>query len=69
MIFYLGGNVVTWSSHKQKTVAHSSSDVKYFALPLEAHQGVWLRDLVIELTRNELKLVKIIFDIKSSISL
>ena len=50
-------------------MAHSSYDVEYFALTLEAHQGVWLRDLVNELTRNELKLVKVIFDNQSSISL
>ena len=45
-VYFVGGNVVTWSSQKQKTVTLSSCEVEYVAAATAACQGVWLSRLV-----------------------
>jgi hypothetical protein len=48
--FFLGNDVITWSSQKQKTVALSSCEAEYIAAAAAAVQGVWLSRLLGELT-------------------
>ena len=62
VLFFLGGNIVTKVSHKQKFLALSSREVEYISLTLAAYQGVWLADLIEELIGEKVKTVRIFFD-------
>jgi len=46
VIFFLGDNVITWQSQKQKVVALSSCEAEYIAGTTAACQGVWLARLL-----------------------
>ena len=41
-IFFLGENLITWSSQKQKIVALSSCEVEYITLNATGCQAIWL---------------------------
>ncbi|XP_068309650.1 uncharacterized mitochondrial protein AtMg00810-like [Pyrus communis] len=43
--FYLGSNLISWSSKKQKTVSRSSAQAKYRQLAYTAAKLSWLRSL------------------------
>ncbi|KAM0021248.1 putative RNA-directed DNA polymerase [Helianthus debilis subsp. tardiflorus] len=49
-VFYLSGNLVTWSSQKQRTVALSSCEAEFMAAAAAAAacQALWLRNLICE---------------------
>lgn len=47
---YLGGNLITWCSRKQKAVAKSSTEAEYRALSQTATEIAWLHSLFKELT-------------------
>ncbi|CAA6654613.1 unnamed protein product [Spirodela intermedia] len=69
VLFFLGGNVVTRSSQKQRIVALSSCEAEYVTLTQAACQRVWLSDMINELIGDELKPVKICVENKSAIEL
>lgn len=69
MAFYLSGNLVTWSSQKQRTVALSSCESEFMAATSAACQALWLRNLLKELTSWEVRKVKLYVDNKSAIEL
>jgi hypothetical protein len=46
VIFFLGGNPVTWLSQKQRVVALSSCEAEFIAGASAACQAVWLRRLL-----------------------
>jgi hypothetical protein len=48
ILFFLGNNVITWQSQKQKVVALSSCEAEYIAATTAACQGVWLAQLLAE---------------------
>ncbi|WVZ54792.1 hypothetical protein U9M48_005538 [Paspalum notatum var. saurae] len=52
IVFFLGGNLITWASQKQKVVALSSCEAEYIAASAAACQGVWLSRLMAELVGN-----------------
>ena len=45
-VFFLHGNVVSWKSKRQPTVATSSTEAEYMALYAAAQEAVWLRLLL-----------------------
>jgi len=47
-LFY-GGNLISWSSRKQKVVARSSTEVKYRALAFATTELIWVQQLISEL--------------------
>ena len=49
---FLGGNLITWSSQKQKVVARSSTEAKYRALANAASDLVWVQNLLNELAKH-----------------
>jgi predicted GIY-YIG superfamily endonuclease len=46
MTFYLNDALITWNSHKEKTVALSSCEAEFMAATAAAKQALWLRNLL-----------------------
>ncbi|XP_056862388.1 secreted RxLR effector protein 161-like [Raphanus sativus] len=44
-VFYYADCPITWSSHKQETVALSSCEAEFMAATDAAKQAIWLQDL------------------------
>lgn len=68
-IFYLGGGPISWSTHKQQTVAMSSCEAEFMAGTEAAKQAIWLQDLLNEITCQPCEKVSIFLDNKSAIAL
>lgn len=45
-IVYLGGNAISWSSHKQKSIACSSIEVEYRVVATIAAELSWVQSLL-----------------------
>lgn len=69
MVFYLGENIITWQSQKQKTVALSSCEAELMAATTAACQAVWLESLLVEMTGYKGGPIKLCVDNKSAIAL
>ncbi|KAI3736061.1 hypothetical protein L6452_15593 [Arctium lappa] len=69
MAFYFSGNLITWCSQKQRTVALSSCESEFMAATSAACQALWLRSLLQDLISSEVKRVKLYVDNKSAIEL
>ena len=46
---FIGGNLVTWKSKKQKAVARSSAEAKYRGMAYGVCELLWLRNLMCDL--------------------
>lgn len=69
MAFYLDESLITWVSQKQRCVALSSCEAEFMAATAAACQGIWLRNLLGQITDGELRPVTIYVDNKSAIDL
>jgi hypothetical protein len=69
LVFYYSGNIITWMSQKQQTVALSSCEAEFMAGAAAACQALWLRSLVAELTDEEEQKVGLFVDNQSAIAL
>jgi hypothetical protein len=69
VVYFLGGNLVTWASQKQKIVALSSCEAEYVAAAAAACQGVWLSRLVADLLGVKETPVRLMMDNMSAIAL
>jgi hypothetical protein len=69
MLFFLGRNIITWQSQKQKVVALSSCEAEYIAAATASCQAVWLARLLAELRGREAGAVTLNIDNQSAIQL
>ncbi|XP_047315455.1 secreted RxLR effector protein 161-like [Impatiens glandulifera] len=69
MVFYLNGNLITWSSQKQRTIVLSSCEAEFMAATVASCQRLWLRNLLSEVLGCELRPVTLYVDNKSAIEL
>lgn len=53
VVFFLGSNLVTWVSQKQKVVAVSSCEAEYIAASNAARQAIWLSRLLAQINSEE----------------
>ena len=49
LCIFLGGNIITWSSKKQNTVARSSTESECRALASTSVELVWIQNLLMEI--------------------
>lgn len=69
VVFYLNESVITWVSQKQKCVALSSCEAEFMAATAAACQGIWLKNLLTEITGDDPGPVILYVDNKSAIDL
>ena len=69
MTFYLNGNLITWWSQKQKTIALSSCESEFMASTTAAQQALWLRNLISEISNKEPTAITLFVDNNSAIAL
>lgn len=67
--FYFSGNLITWCSQKQRTMALSTCEVEFMVATAAACQALWLKSLLKDLTIKEAGKVKLLVDNKSIIEL
>ncbi|XP_039135728.1 secreted RxLR effector protein 161-like [Dioscorea cayenensis subsp. rotundata] len=67
--YFIGGNLVTWVSQKQKVMALSLCEAKYVAAITAACQGIWLNRLLADRRGQAEEEVVLKVDNKSAISL
>ena len=68
-VFFLGENLITWSSQKHKIVALSSYEAEYIAINATGCQAVWLAGLITKLTKKNMMPVELQVDNFSGIEL
>jgi hypothetical protein len=69
VLFFLGSNVITWQSQKQRVVALSSCEAEYIAAATAACQRVWLARLLAELKGEKTSAIDLKIDNESAIAL
>ena len=69
VLFFLGNNLITWQSQKQKVVALSTCEAEYMAATTAACQGVWLARLLAELKGKESSAISLKIDNQSAFQL
>lgn len=69
MAFYLDESLITWVSQKQRCVALSSCEAEFMAATTAACQGVWLRNLLSQISDMKRCPVVIYVDNKSAMDL
>jgi hypothetical protein len=65
-VFFLGGNIITWTSQKQKVVSSSSCETEYIVAATSACQGVWLSRLLSDLLNEKIRRFKLPIDNRSA---
>ncbi|KAD4586372.1 hypothetical protein E3N88_23973 [Mikania micrantha] len=69
LAFYYSGNLITWASQKQRTMALSSCEAEFMAATAVACQGLWLRNLVSDFLDVKAQKVQLLVDNESAIAL
>jgi hypothetical protein len=69
VIFFLGGNPITWQSMKQKVVAQLSCEAEYIATPNATCQGLCLARVLAEVKGTEPRAPLLKVDNQSAIAL
>ncbi|XP_066383838.1 secreted RxLR effector protein 161-like [Miscanthus floridulus] len=69
MAFFLNESLITWNSDKEKIVALSSCEAEFMAANAAAMQGLWLRNLLAEITGEPPQTVTLFVDNNSAITL
>lgn len=69
VVFYLNESIITWVSQKQRCVALSSCEAEFMAANAAACQGIWLRNVLSQITDAEVSPVVLYVDNKSAIDL
>lgn len=67
--FFLDESLITWVSQKQRCVALSSCEAEFMAATAAACQGIWLKNLLTQVTDMKCGPVEIYVDNRSAIDL
>lgn len=66
-VFFVHGNLVSWSSKRQKCILQSTTEVEYVAASDACKESVWLSSLLTEIGETEKKTVPMHCDNQSAI--
>ena len=66
---FVGGNLVTWKSKKQKVVARSSAEAEYRGMALGVCEMLWLRHLLRDLGFRQKKAMPLYCDNKAAVEI
>lgn len=69
VLFFLGKNLVSWQSQKQRVVALSSCESEYIAAATAACQGIWLARLLGDLRNAAPEVIDLKVDNQSALAL
>lgn len=69
VVFYLDESIITWVSQKQRCVALSSCEAEFMAATSAACQGIWLRNVLTQITGEDMGPVTLCIDNRSAIDL
>lgn len=69
MVYYLNESLITWVSQKQRCVALSSCEAEFMVATVAAFQGIWLRNILRQITAEEIGPVILRIDNQSTIDL
>lgn len=69
VVFYLNESIITWVSQKQRCVALSSCEAEFMAATSAACQGIWLRNVLTQITGEDMGPVTLCIDNRSAIDL
>lgn len=69
MVYYLNERIITWVSQKQKCVALSSCEAEFMAATAAACQGIWLRNILSQITSEDVGPVVLCIDNRFAIDL
>lgn len=69
MVFYLNESIITWVSQKQRCIALSSCEAEFMAATSAACQGIWLRNVLSQITSDHIGPVTLCIDNRSAIDL
>lgn len=69
LAYYLNQSLVSWVSQKQRVVALSSCESEFMAATTAACQGIWMRNVLSQITGDKLGPVVLFIDNKSAIDL
>lgn len=69
VVYYLNDSIVSWVSQKQRVVALSSCEAEFMAATAAACQGIWLRNVLCNVTGEKIGPVVLYIDNKSAIDL
>jgi len=67
--FGIESGMTSWCNKKQKFVALSSSEAKYMATSKATCEAIWLRKLLVNLSKKRMEATKILCDNQSCIKL
>ncbi|KAK8951630.1 hypothetical protein KSP39_PZI004097 [Platanthera zijinensis] len=67
--YFLGPNIISWMSQKQRVVALSSCEAEYISASIAAQQGVWLLNLLDDIRKRIRCKATLFVDNKSAIAL
>lgn len=69
MAYYLNESLISWVSQKQRCVALSSCEAEFMAATAAACQGIWLHNVLSQITATKIGPVVLYIDNKSAIDL
>lgn len=69
MAYYLNESLISWVSQKQRCVALSTCEAEFMAATAAACQGIWLRNVLNQITAGDVGPVTLYIDNKSAIDL
>lgn len=69
MVFYLNESMITWVSQKQRCVALSSCEAEFMAATAAVCQGIWIRNVLNQISSEYVGPVVLCIDNKSAIDL
>lgn len=68
-MYYLNESIITWVSQKQRCVALSSCEAEFMATTTASCQGIWLRNLLSQITSDSIGPIVLCIENKSAIDL